>query len=116
MSEAKKCTWCSDCHPGDCPIETSLKFVGKKFSILILRELFKENKPIRFNHFLRAIRKITPKTLSTRLKEIEKNGLIKKTVFYEKPLRVEYSLTKKGLGLSEIMESLAAWGIKQHGE
>ena len=111
--QEQKCVWCSDCHPDDCPIEKSLRFIGKKFSILVLRELFKEKKPVRFNSFLKAIKKITPKTLSTRLKELEKNGLIQKKVFKETTLRVEYSLTKKGSELSRIMEELAIWGRAQ---
>ncbi|MDD5148585.1 MAG: helix-turn-helix domain-containing protein [Candidatus ainarchaeum sp.] len=110
----KKCSWCSECHEFGCPIEASLKFIGKKFSILIMREFFKENTPVRFNEFLKAIKKITPKTLSTRLKELEKNGLIQKKIFNETPQRVEYSLTKKGSDLKPIMEALAEWGKKQH--
>ena len=106
----QKCEWCNKCHPLSCPIEKSLKFIGKKFSLLILREFFKEKKPVRFNGFLRAIKQITPKTLSTRLKELENTGLLKKKVFDETPLRVEYSLTKKGEELKPIMETLYAWG------
>ena len=107
-----KCEWCRECWPEKCPIENSVNFIGKKFSILLLRELFKSPGPVRFNGFLKAIKAITPKTLSTRLKELEENRLIEKKVFPEAPLRVEYSLTEKGRGLEKIMNSLAEWGKK----
>ncbi|HLD58386.1 MAG TPA: helix-turn-helix domain-containing protein [archaeon] len=108
----KVCEWCNECHPDSCSIETTVDFVGKKFSLLILRDLFKEKKPVRFNAFLKSIKRITPKTLSMRLKELEKSGLLKKTIFPEVPLRVEYSLTKKGKALGPILEALSDWGKK----
>ena len=53
----------------------------------------------RFNQMLNCIEDSNPKTLSARLKEMEKTGLITRTVYDEVPIRVEYKLTKKGKDL-----------------
>lgn len=66
----------------------------------------------RFNEFLEAIEKINPKTLSIRLKEMEKDGLIKRDVYNEKPVRIEYSLTSKGEALKPILEQMAIFSMK----
>jgi len=50
----------------------------------------------RFNQFLGSIEGINPNTLSTRLREMEKSKLIEKKVYNETPIRIEYTLTKKG--------------------
>ena len=55
---------------------------------------------------------ITDRMLSERLQELEQEGLVERTVVPETPVRVEYSLTKKGKGLAEAVDSLAAWAEK----
>ena len=61
----------------------------------------------RFNEFIDSVEGINPNTLSTRLKEMEKDGLIEKKVFNETPIRIEYNLTKKGKALRPILEEMA---------
>src|SRR5215469_18066822 len=69
-----------------CPINNTSNIVGKRFAILILRNMI-NSKQKRFNQLLNAIED-GPKTLSVRLREMEKHGLIKHKVYsYEKPLR-----------------------------
>lgn len=86
----------------------ALKIIGSKWTILILRELCEGTK--RFGELQRALTGISPKTLSVRLDELEKNGVISKKVFAEVPLRVEYSLTPKGQSLREIIGKMKEWG------
>ena len=53
---------------------------------------------------------VSPKTLSDRLKDLEGEGIITKTVYPEVPPRVEYTLTAKGHSLWEILEAMRRWG------
>ena len=61
----------------------------------------------KFNQFLGSIEGINTKTLSIRLKELEKYGLIERKVTQKRPLQVEYSLTKKGKALNSILLHMA---------
>jgi DNA-binding HxlR family transcriptional regulator len=65
----------------------------------------------RFNQFL-EIEDINAKILSARLKEMEKDGLIKREVFKETPVRIEYALTEKGRALQPILNQMAAFSMK----
>ncbi len=94
-----------------CPVENTFKVVGKKFTVLILRDMMNFHKS-RFNQFLESVEGINPKTLSVRLREMEKNGLIERKVFPETPIRIEYSLTEKGEALKPILEQMAAFSIQ----
>lgn len=66
----------------------------------------------RFGELKKQIGDINPRTLSQRLDELERFGIITKKVFAEVPPRVEYSLTEKGKDLVPILEQMVAWGDK----
>jgi DNA-binding HxlR family transcriptional regulator len=93
-----------------CPVENTFKIVGKKFTVLILRNMLFTNQT-RFNQFL-AIEGINPKTLSIRLKEMEKEGLIQRKVYHEIPVRIEYFLTEKAKALQPVLEQMAAFSMQ----
>lgn len=65
---------------------------------------------MRFGQLQRALDGISPKTLSLRLKQLEKDGIVKKHIFAEVPLHVEYSLTPKGESLKKIINLMKDWG------
>lgn len=92
-------------------VTKTIKTIGSKWTVLILRELCEEKK--RFGELHKSLIGISPKTLSLRLKELEHDGIIKKQIFAEIPLRVEYSLTPKGQSLKAIIEKMREWG-EQH--
>lgn len=95
-----------------CPINNTFKIIGKKFTVLILRNMI-NGKQSRFNQLLNSIEESNPKTLSARLREMEKAGLIKRKVFSnEKPVRIEYYLTEKGSALQPILDIMAAYSMK----
>ncbi|HEX5905232.1 MAG TPA: helix-turn-helix domain-containing protein [Candidatus Nitrosocosmicus sp.] len=94
-----------------CPVFNTFNIIGKKFSMLILRNMIYD-KQTRFNEFLNSIEEINPKTLSIRLKEMEKDGLIRRQVYDETPIRVEYYLTQKGKELQPILEQMALFSVK----
>jgi DNA-binding HxlR family transcriptional regulator len=91
-----------------CPIEFILDLIGTKWSISILRELFRGNQ--RTHELLEALPGISTKTLTVRLRELEKHGLIHRRVYAEIPPRVEYSLTEKGLELQPVLVALKQVG------
>ena len=95
-----------------CPINNTLNIIGKRFTILILRNMI-NGKQNRFNQFLNSIEESNPKTLSARLREMEKYGLIRRKVYpNEKPVRVEYHPVEKGLELQPILDMMAAYSLK----
>lgn len=95
-----------------CPINNTFKIIGKKFTILILRNMINGNQN-RFNQLLNSIEESNPKTLSARLKEMEKMGLIKRKVYYnQSPVRIEYYPTEKGLALQPILDMMAAYSMQ----
>lgn len=91
-----------------CPIEFILDLIGTKWSISILRELFRGHQ--RTHELLEALPGISTKTLTVRLRELEKHGLISRKVYAEIPPRVEYSLTEKGLELQPVLVALKQVG------
>ena len=78
--------------------------------MLLIHNIFEGKK--RFGELQRALPGISPKTLSLRLHELERDGIITKKVYAEIPLHVEYSLTEKGKSLRGVFRSLENWGIK----
>ena len=70
------------------------------------------NKQTRFNQFIQSIEGINPKTLSIRLKEMEKNSLIQRKIYHEIPIRIEYYLTEKGKTLKSILDQMAAFSVQ----
>ncbi|MGI0057456.1 MAG: winged helix-turn-helix transcriptional regulator [Nitrosarchaeum sp.] len=94
-----------------CPVDNTFKIIGKKFTIHILRNITMLGQS-RFNQFLESIEGINPKTLSVRLKEMEKSEIIKRTVYDETPIRIEYTVTEKGKALKPIIMQMAAFSMK----
>jgi DNA-binding HxlR family transcriptional regulator len=99
-----------------CPIENTFKIIGKKFTVLILRNMIND-KQNRFNQLLNSIEQGNPKTLTIRLREMEKSGLIKRKVYYhDTPVRIEYYPTEKGLALQPILDMMAAYSMQYCGK
>jgi DNA-binding HxlR family transcriptional regulator len=98
-------------NPSDkCPIEAAIDIIGSKWTFLIIRDLLMDG-TLRFGDFLRSLENISPKTLSVRLKELEKYGIVNRKVYPEIPPRVEYTLTEKGKNLESIFIELKKWGL-----
>jgi DNA-binding HxlR family transcriptional regulator len=95
------------CHE-HCGVYRTLKIIGSKWTMMILHNLFDGTK--RFGELQRALKPISPKTLSQRLQELERFGILKRKVFSEVPLHVEYSLTPKGDSLKLVFQAMENWG------
>ena len=95
-------------HLPACPVELTLMLIGDKWKVLILRDLMVGTK--RFGELKRSIGTISQKVLTSNLRDMEKNGLLTRTVYAEVPPRVEYTLTDLGKSLKPILDSMFAWG------
>lgn len=91
-----------------CAMDVTMNFIGGKWKTVVLWYL--RNKTLRFGELKKQIPDITEKMLSIQLKSLEEDGLIKREVFAEVPLRVEYSMTEFGKSLIPILEAVAKWG------
>ena len=98
----------NQCIENKCPIQFTLDLIGSKWSILILRELFIGSR--RTHEFLEVLPGISSKTLTIRLRELERHGLVERKVYAEIPPRVEYSLTEKGREIQPVMTALYQTG------
>ncbi|MGH9921838.1 MAG: winged helix-turn-helix transcriptional regulator [Nitrososphaerales archaeon] len=108
--DQQRTDWCME-NMKCCPVDNTFRVVGKKFTVLILRDMMNFHKS-RFNQFLESVEGINPKTLSVRLREMEKNGLIQRKVYPETPIRIEYHVTEKGKALKPILEQMAAFSMQ----
>ena len=93
-----------------CPIEATFKVIGKKWTVLIIREMFRGT--TQFNRFLENIEDITPKVLTERLRELEKLGIIKRRIVSEYPIRVEYEMTDLGREFEPVLLAAASFSMK----
>ncbi len=97
----------------ECPIARIIDILSKKWNLLIIHQLNgSDNIKKRFNELIKEINGISSRTLSKRLKELEKAKLIKKTRFNEIPPRVDYYLTDSGRDLIKCFKSLNNWVMK----
>lgn len=91
------------------PFRYTLSVVGGKWKMLILY-MIAAHRPIRYNELQRKIGKITYKTLSVQLKELEADGLIIRKEYPQIPPKVEYSLSKKGESIMPVLDAMCNWG------
>jgi len=95
---------------GSCPkpLESVSSFLTKKWAISIIITIGNFKK-LRFSDLLNRLDRAKAKILTTRLKELENEGIIRREYYNETPPRVEYSLTDKGEGLLDALNSLMVW-------
>lgn len=93
-----------------CPVEATLNIVEGKWKVQILYALSHSTK--RFGALQRALPHITRQVLATQLRELERDGIVHRTIFAEVPPRVEYSLTSSGKSLEPVLTHLLNWGTQ----
>ena len=93
----------------ECPVAKALDVVGEKWSLLVLRDLFRKG-PSRFQDLVDGLAGVAPNTLSARLKTLEKQGVIGTRLYEKHPPRFEYFLTEKGQALGPVLKALHKWG------
>ena len=92
----------------NCPVRNILDRIGDKWSMLVLLVL-NETGVLRFNEIHKVIDSISQKMLSTTLKSLEADGLIKRKVYPVIPQKVEYRLTDRGKSLIPHLLRLVGW-------
>lgn len=98
----------AECPNTICPVETTLNIISGKWKGVILYRLLAGKK--RFNELKRQMPNITFRSLTLQLRQLEQDGIVKRTVFAEVPPRVEYELTELGGSMRPIIEAIHDWG------
>jgi len=94
-----------------CPVSRTLDIIGDRWTILILRDLILQGAR-KFHELQSSLVRISPNTLSARLKTLEEHGIIARRIYEEHPPRAEYALTETGNELRPVLRTLRAWGEK----
>lgn len=97
---------------GRCPVRDVLDHLGDKWTTLILIALAQHS--LRFSEVRRAVPDISKRMLTQTLRELERDGLIERTVHPTKPPSVEYSLTALGESLLVPLANLVSWAEGNH--
>ncbi len=92
----------------ECSVELALGIIGGKWKGIIIYNLLKGT--MRFSELQKLIPKITHRMLTLQLRELEKDLIVKRTVYPEVPPKVEYELTELGKTLSSVIKEIREWG------
>lgn len=98
-----------------CPVAYALDVVGERWTLLIIRDLFRHG-PLRFQQFELRLPGIAPSTLSTRIRFLEEKGIVESRLYETHPPRPEYFLTESGRALGPVLKALFNWGEKFGGQ
>lgn len=98
-----------DCNI-ECPVQKTVKLISGKWKPVILYHLFFGVH--RFSELQKKLNNVTQRSLTLQLRELEKDGLIKRTIYPVIPPKVEYELTEIGVSMNEIIQSMYDWGFK----
>jgi DNA-binding HxlR family transcriptional regulator len=94
----------------DCPLRNVLDQVGDKWSFMVFAVL--EDGPQRFNGIKRIIGDISHRVLTKKLRDLERDGYVRREVYPERPPRVEYELTPLGRSLLEPIKTFLNWTVQ----
>jgi len=97
-----------------CPTRRILDRIGDRWTVLVVGAL--DDGTVRFSELRRRIEGISQKMLTQTLRELERDGLVERTVYPEVPVRVEYRLTEAGLSLRGPLKALEDWSIEHLGD
>src|SRR3989344_2090200 len=92
-----------------CPIQNAVELIGDRWTLFIIREFNFGKEEQGFNDLLRALKPISSRTLSLKLKKLEKYKIVKRRLITIKPIRVEYSLTDIGKSLKLSLQKMGDW-------
>ena len=109
MKECKLKDYIENANFEDTGFSYTLSLISGKHKLVILYCLM-EFEPVRFNELRRYLKKISDKTLSVNLKELESDDLIIRKEYPQIPPKVEYSLSERGKSLMAVLDQLCIWG------
>lgn len=99
----------TECSASMLPVRDALDVISGKWKLMILISISSGN--YRFREMERSIPKITSKVLAKELKDLEEHHLIKRTVYDQVPVIIEYTTTPYAKSLHPVIEALRNWGI-----
>jgi DNA-binding HxlR family transcriptional regulator len=98
----------TDCKRSSCPVACTLDLLGDKWTLLVVRDL------LLGRHTYKALQtspeRIPSNILAERLKRLEREGIVRKALYQERPPRYDYHLTEKGLSLGPVLHAMLTWG------
>lgn len=92
-----------------CPVTATMHVIGGKWKAILINAIY-HTSPARFGELRRSVIGITQSMLTSQLRELEDDGIIRRKIYAEVPPKVEYTLTEFGHTLSPIIQSMAKWG------
>ncbi len=103
-----------DPYDRNCPSRRLLDRIGDRWTVLIVGILAEEG-PIRFGELARRVDGISQKMLTQTLRSLERDGLVRRTLYPQVPPRVEYELTDSGTSLRGPLRALEEWAVEHMG-
>ncbi len=100
MTQEERTAFCPRFHH-------AVELIGRRWSGAILRSMLSGS--IRFSEIAASVPGLSDRLLSERLKELEAEAVLTRTVHPETPVRIEYHLTEKGRALAPVVDSIADW-------
>ena len=97
----------------ECPVKATAEVISGKWKPLIIFSL--KGGALRYGELRRQVPGPTHKVLTQQLRQLERDQIIRRTIYAQVPPRVEYSLTAYGCTLTPVLESMADWGKKHVG-
>jgi DNA-binding HxlR family transcriptional regulator len=108
VEKARKTSQEMRCEENSCEIRDTFLIIGGKWKSMILYVLAFEG-AVRFNQLKKTVTGISQKMLTQQLRELERDGLVRRKVFLESPPHVEYSMTELGLSIGTIYQAVHTW-------
>lgn len=99
----------SEEYSSDCQWREVVELIGDKWTVLILRALC--HKQLRYSELHRHIEGISQKVLTASLRDLERDGIVKRTVHPVVPPKVEYELTELGHSVFDVVDALRGWSV-----
>jgi len=112
MSHRMQSVQKADPWSANCPSRAIISILASKWVLLLLPQLRKG--PKRNGDLMRALDGVSQKMLTQTLRDLEHYGIVARHNYFEVPPHVEYSLTRIGASLAEVVESLDEWVIKNY--
>jgi DNA-binding HxlR family transcriptional regulator len=100
-----------NCLSKYCPSQSVLDMIADRWTVLVAYAL-KLNGTMRYNELQTAVEGISQKMLTQTLRSLERNGLVKRTVYPVVPPHTEYNLTELGHSLDDVIVQMAIWSMQ----
>ena len=98
----------TDCKRSSCPVAGTLDLLGDKWTLLVVRDLLLGRHT--YKVLQNSPERIPSNILADRLKRLEREGIVRKALYQERPPRYDYHLTEKGLDLGPVLHAMLSWG------